>query len=357
MKTLYIVSTESFSGKTSLCYGIAARMKRDGRRVGYFKPLVFFGRFVEGRTFSEDAPFMRVSLALKETDDLLAPNILDTLSIENAAAGKPNNYAERMDRAFAQVSRDKDVILVEGAASLSEGTLVGLPPREVAERLDARVLAVAKYNNDLALDNVIAAQSLFADRFLGAVLNEVPRPRMEFLQETGIAALAARGVRVYATIPQERLLLSMTVNEIAEVLDAEVVGATNYGHELVENLMVGAMSMDTALSYFRRKPNKAVITGGDRADIQLAALETSTRCLVLTGNLRPNALILGRAEELGVPLIIAKQDTLTAVEIIQQYFGKIRLHQPRKVERFEELLNERFNFARLYADLGLSKQE
>ena len=88
MKTLYIVSTESFSGKTSLCYGIAARMKRDGRRVGYFKPLVFFGRLVEGRTLSEDAPFMRVSLALKETDDLLAPNILDMLSIENAAAGR-----------------------------------------------------------------------------------------------------------------------------------------------------------------------------------------------------------------------------------------------------------------------------
>ena len=38
-------------------------------------------------------------------------------------------------------------------------------------------------------------------------------------------------------------------------------------------MLVGAMSVESALSYFRRKPNKAVITGGDRADIQLAALE------------------------------------------------------------------------------------
>jgi acyl-CoA synthetase (NDP forming) len=52
-----------------------------------------------------------------------------------------------------------------------------------------------------------------------------------------------------------------------------------------------------------------------------------------------------RAEELGVPLILAKEDTLSATEIIQQYFGKVRLHQPRKVERFD--------FARLYADLQL----
>jgi len=60
--------------------------------------------------------------------------------------------------------------------------------------------------------------------------------------------------------------------------------------------MVGAMNVDSALAHFRRQPNKAVITGGDRPDIQLAALETSTRCLILTGNLPPNPLIIGRAK-------------------------------------------------------------
>ena len=353
MIALYILSTESFSGKTSLCYGLAARMKRDGIRVGYFKPLVFSGSRVEGRTIGEDAPFMRVALGLKEDDDTLAPNVLDALAIEKAATGKPNDYGARIDRAFAEVSKGKDVVLVEGAATLMEGTLVGLPPQQVAERLDARVLAAAKYTNDLALDSVFAAQAQFGSRFLGVVLNQVPRPRIEFVEQSAVSALKTRGVRVYATLPQERLLLSMTVNEIAQVLDAEIVGPTDRGEELVENLMVGAMSMESALSYFRRKPNKAVLTGGDRADIQLAALETSTRCLVLTGNLRPSPLILGRAEELGVPLIIAKQDTLSAVEVIQQYFGKIRLHQPRKVERFQELLNEQFDFASLYANLGI----
>ncbi len=353
MVTLYVVSTESFSGKTSLCLGLATRMKRDGIRVGYFKPLVFYGRHIGGRNISEDAPFMRIALGLSEPDEVLAPNVLDTLAIENAIAGKPNEYLARIESAFAQISVDKDVVVVEGAASLIEGTLLGLPPRQIAEYLDAHVLAIAKYTNDLALDRVVAGQQQFGNRLLGVVLNEIPRPRLEFVEQTGIGALRTRGIDVYAALPQERLLLSMTVNEIAEVLDAEIIGASDRGNELVENLMVGAMSMESALSYFRRKPNKAVLTGGDRADIQLAALETSTRCLVLTGNLRPSPLILGRAEELGVPLIIAKQDTLSAVEIIQQYFGKIRLHQPRKVERFQDLLNERFDFKRLYSKLGI----
>ncbi|MDE3087964.1 MAG: phosphotransacetylase family protein [Chloroflexota bacterium] len=353
MITLYIVSTESFSGKTALCYGIATRLKRDGMRVGYFKPLVFFGKRVEGRTISEDAPFMRAALGLKESDDTLAPVVLDALAIEHAAAGKPNDYVARIDRAFALASRDKDVVVVEGAANLAEGTLLGLLPQQMADRLNASVLAVAKYNHDLVGDGLLAAQVQFGKRFVGAVVNEVPPPRMEFAAHSIVPHLEARGIHVYATLPQERLLLSITVNEIADALDGEILNSPERGEELVENIMVGAMSVDSALSYFRRKPNKAVITGGDRADILLAALETSTRCLVLTGNLRPSPIILGRAEELGVPLILAKQDTLSAVEIIQQYFGKLRLHQPRKVERFEQLLNERFDFARLYKDLGV----
>ena len=353
MITLYVVSTESFSGKTSICYGIAARMKRDGRRVGYFKPLVFFGKRVGGRTISEDAPFMRAALGLKEDDDALAPVVLDPMAMENAATGRANDYAARVDRAFAQVARDKDVMVVEGAATLTEGMLLGLPPHQIAERLSARVLAVAKYSNELVGDGLLAARAQFGARFLGAVINEVPPPRVEFVDQSIVPFLKTRGVAVYATLPQERLLLSITVNEIAEVLGGEILNSPEHGEELVENIMVGAMSVDSALSYFRRKPNKVVITGGDRADIELAALETSTRCLVLTGNLRPNQLILGRAEELGVPLILARQDTLSAVEIIQQYFGKLRLHQPRKVERVEQLLKERFDFARLYQDLGI----
>lgn len=353
MIILYVVSTESFSGKTSLCYGIAARLRREGLRVGYFKPLVFYGQRVQGRTVSEDASFMRESLDLAEGDDLLAPVVLDALGIENAAAGKANDYAARIDRAFAQISGGKEVIVVEGAANLAEGSLLGLAPQQMADRLNARVLAVAKYDSDLAVDGLIAAQMQFGGRWLGAVINDVPSQRIEFVDQSVVPFLKRRGLSVYATLPQERLLLSITVNEIASALEGEVLNSRERADELVENIMVGAMSMESALSHFRRKPNKAVITGGDRADIALAALETSTRCLVLTGNLRPNALILGRAEELGVPLILAKQDTLSAVEIIQQYFGKLRLHQPRKVERFLALLEERFDFARLYQDLGI----
>jgi hypothetical protein len=143
------------------------------------------------------------------------------------------------------------------------------------------------------------------------------------------------------------------VGDLVEFLSGQVLCCTDKMDELVEHLMVGAMSVDSALSYFRRKPNKAVITGGDRPDIQLAALETSTKCVILTGNLRPSPIILGRAEEVGVPMILVRQDTLTAVEVIERFFGKTRFHLEKKVNRFEEMLEDRFDFDYLYSSLGL----
>ena len=74
-----------------------------------------------------------------------------------------------------------------------------------------------------------------------------------------------------------------------------------------------------------------MITGGDRPDIQLAALETSTKCLILTGNLHPSPIILNRAEELGVPMILVGQDTMTAMQTIEKFFGRSRFHQIKKL--------------------------
>ena len=113
------------------------------------------------------------------------------------------------------------------------------------------------------------------------------------------------------------------------------------------------MSADSALSHFRRKANKAVITGGDRTDIQLAALETSTRCLILTCNLYPAPHVLNRADELCVPVLLTKMDTLGAIEVIEGYFDRSRFQQPQKVERFSALLDEYLDFAALYRALGL----
>ena len=218
-----------------------------------------------------------------------------------------------------------------------------------------RSLVVIKYDDTLMVDRAMTAQNYFGQNLLGVVINEVPKAQLEFVQDVVVPFLTRHGIRCSACCRKEQMLSAPSVRELAEGLDAEILCCSECADELVEHMLVGAMGVESALSYFRRKPNKAVITGGDRADIQLAALETSTRCLILTGNIYPSPAVLNRAEELCVPVLLTKLDTLATIEIIEGFFGKSRFQQPQKIERFTELLDEHFDFAGLYKALGIQR--
>ncbi|NEQ83509.1 MAG: phosphotransacetylase family protein, partial [Moorea sp. SIO2I5] len=122
---------------------------------------------------------------------------------------------------------------------------------------------------------------------------------------------------------------------------------------MVETLTIGAMNVNAALKYLRKGVNMAVVTGGDRPDLQMAALETSTHCLILTGQVQPQSVILRRAEEFEIPVLSVDLDTLTTVEIIDNSFGQVHLHEAIKVECMQQMMNEYFDIERLIKLLGL----
>jgi BioD-like phosphotransacetylase family protein len=329
-------------------------MERDGFRIGYMKP-VSSGMRLSAGEIDEDAEFLKYTFRLPEPLEDLAPVGIAPRRVEEILrAEEKEDFASTLASAFGRIAKDRDVIILEGGCNLREGTLIDLPAARIVGMLKSRALVVVKYSDEMqVLDDTLTARDRLAESFMGVVLNAIPRQRMPFIQELVKPALEKRGVPVLAVLPQERLLQSVSVGDLAEFLSGTVLCCEDKTDELVEHLMVGAMSVDSALTYFRRKPNKAVITGGDRPDIQLAALETSTKCLILTGNLRPSPIILGRAEEVGVPMLLVRQDTLSAVEVIERFFGKTRFHLEKKIQRFDEMLEDRFDFERLYAMLEL----
>ena len=64
-------------------------------------------------------------------------------------------------------------------------------------------------------------------------------------------------------------------------------------------------------------------------------------------------VILGKAEELGVPVMVAPQDTLSAATIVEQAFTEVQFHEDKKIKRYERLLESHLNYEELRKDLGL----
>jgi uncharacterized protein len=94
-------------------------------------------------------------------------------------------------------------------------------------------------------------------------------------------------------------------------------------NRIVEEVVVGTMTIESALSYLRRAPNKALVTGGDRSDMALTALETSTSVIIFTGGLYPDVRVLSRAEEKGVPVILVHEDTYSTLENLHSVYRSI----------------------------------
>lgn len=359
MTTLYILSTETYSGKTAVCIGLSLRMQRDGYSVGYMKPVNTGAVLHAGQPYDEDVVFIKELFSLPEPLETLAPVQLTPQRIEALmTGGSPDEFRHRLVEAYRTVRAGHDVVLLEGANNLREGYVVNLAPPDLArlgEDLNARAVAVVRYEDARTVDHFLAARQRLGDALIGVVANAVPTLHLEFAETHLRDYLESRGIPLLAVLPRQRLLQATTIGELADGLNAEILVHADKRDELVETLMVGAMGVDQALHYFRRRANKAVITGGDRSDIQSAALETSTKCLILTGNLHPSAAILARADESGVAVLLAPQDTLTAIEIADSYFGRSRFLQRAKIEAFSKMLEERFDYARLYAALGLSR--
>ena len=369
MSSIYIVSTEAFAGKTSLAIGLGKRLQQDGFRVGYIKPVTSTHSSSMGTSVcvaqaaslpptldvvNLKAEFVRRELGLSEQLHEIAPVKLDPELLERAIRAPAQvDYRAQLWEAYQRVALDKDVVLVEGGDHPLEGSLIDASSLQVVEMLDARVLGIVHYDTCRCIDTAAGLRTLYGDRLLGLVINGVPRPQMRFVREVARPLLQARDIPVLGILPEERLLSSVSVRELVDQLNGETLCCQEGLNDLVEYLMVGAMTAESAITYFRQRPNKAVITGGDRTDVMFAALETSTQCLILTGNRAPIPEVLARARELRVPIIVVESDTLTAVRSAERCFGRTFVRQPRKIAHFCTLLQERFDFAQLYGMLGI----
>ena len=357
MKALYVTSLHTFSGKTAVCLALGRRLQREGYKVGYFKPLSTRPwKPVPGRALDEDADFVRRTLGLQEPSaGLVGVALTPSLLRDMLCCRSERDLMSEIRTAYRQIGSDKDVVLLEGGASLREGFSVGLGTPQVANGLGVPSLAVVRFRNEMSLgDDCLVARLRLGERLLGVLINAVPNQAQDFVAQVARPCLEERAIPVLGALPRREQLQAISVGELADVLRGEFLILSEKSDVLIEHLVVGAMGAEQALPRLRRIPGtKVVITGGDRADIQLVALETATQCLVLTGHLRPLPEVLRRAEEIGVPVLLVRENTMEAVEAIERVFGKTRLGQAAKLEQFEALLADYFDFERLYEHLGL----
>ncbi len=360
-KTLMIGSCEPFSGKSALVLGIARYLRSLNIGVRFGKPLatsVELGvRSKNSMTplIDDDVSFVGSTIGLQ--NDQLIPSV-DLLASSTAEKRLLDSFLDPGE-GFQNLKNKLDdsfdgLNILEAAGSLHEGILYGLSLEQLAKEFDAKVLLVHLWEDTRSIESLLSAKQRLGERLLGVVLNAVTPEEVEDLQNKVVPSLESLGVDVFGVMPRSPLLRSVTVNELVRRLQASVICCSERLELMVETLSIGAMSVNSAMEFFRKRRNMAVVTGADRTDIQLAALEASTQCLILTGAGNPLPQLINRAEELEVPLLKVDTDTLSTVEVIEKAFGHVRLHEDVKASYSFRLVEEHCDLDRLFKFLGIS---
>lgn len=320
MKRILVVSTEKHSGKSLLSLGMGRTLQERGLSIAYMKPISFEVSYATGAPIDRDADAIRSLLSLDDALEDIAPVPLEGPFLREAVESGDRGFRERITESFGRIAAGRDVAIIEGRNYLGLGVGAGLSDIDLAALLDADVLLLTQYDGEEAIDRILCALHLFVDgpNILGVILKDVPMDRSFNLTNEFLSSfLASRGAEVLGIVPYDHNLRSVSTAEIAKRIGGRVLTDPSIEQD-VRYFIIGAMGPEASLRSFRRTPELAVITGGDRAEIQRAALDVpSLRALVLTGNIRPSREILDRAAERRVPVIMTGQNTMAAATLCE----------------------------------------
>jgi len=225
---LLIGSCEAFSGKSALVLGLARQLAQRGLSVRFGKPLAAAdGIAADGSSddlIDDDVRFVGRTLGLSEGQLIAAVHRQGMEASHQRLLSGELHATEGLETLKQRLAAAPEgITLLEGPGSLSEGLLYGLNLVQVARALQAPVVLVHPWSDCDSIDPLLQAREQLGDLLAGVVLNGVEPERVSSLREELVPALERLGLPVLGVMPRSPLLRSVTVEELARRLDAQVL--------------------------------------------------------------------------------------------------------------------------------------
>ena len=318
------------------------RLTGEGKRVAYYKP------FSPASEADRDVAFMSQLLTKGRSDEgdlasapvplplLLGPAQLRNGRLDDEQLRGVADTIARLNSAF-------DAVLVEWASPAgvgADGAITNFPPALAGHP----ILLLCGYNVGMDGGRQAAAIAEIAQRLgedlAGVIINGVLRHRRREVDLEMVAPLREQGVPLLGAIPEDRELLSLTVQQVADCLGGRWIQEPPDAETWIDRFLIGGNIMDSGPGYFGRYPNQAVITRADRPDIQLTSLMCNTKFLVLTGREEPTEYIRVEAQKRAAALLLVAGNTLDIAESLGGLLEQANPYSQHKLSRFAALMEQ-----------------
>ncbi len=359
--SLYIATTEPYSGKSLVSLGITELLLRRTNKVGIFRPVID-SRSAEHRDKNIDLLLTHFGLNL-DYEDTFAFSRREVSDL--IGQGRYDEVLDRIIEKYKVLESQCDFILCigsdleKGAAALEFDFNA-----DVARNLGCPVLIVSS-GAGRDVPEVINAVRAMLDAFLerachvlGMVINRVELDYVSDLRVALRQELPQKDL-VLAVIPAHAALSSPTIKEIVEQLGAEILYGGEQLDRLAHRYLIIAMHLENYLAYLSE--NALLITPGDRNEVILSALQAhQSNCypsisgILLSGGLKPALTVARLLDGLPsmVPILSVETDTFDTAANVSAVRSYITADNQTKIDLSLELFEEFVDSGALEAQIS-----
>jgi phosphate acetyltransferase len=206
-RSIFIAATGQNVGKTTICLGIMAGLKRRFRNVGFIKPVGQQHVEVEhDLKVDKDAVLFKEHFALTDDYKDISPVIIPSGFTREYLAGQIGHEKLRQNilDAFEHIAGRNDFTVVEGTGHVGVGSIIDLNNAKVAADLGVDMVLIASGGlgstiDELALNIEMCRQ--YGVNIRGVILNRVLDEKRAMIEEYIPKALAKFGIRYWAAFP------------------------------------------------------------------------------------------------------------------------------------------------------------
>ena len=351
-RRIFIAATRMNDGKTTVSLALFSALRARSSKVGFIKPVG--QRFVEvaGQNIDEDTVLLDTIFDVKVPIEAMSPiSIHHTFTRE--FVDNPDEYhaglIDKMCRAFDRAAYEKDYIIIEGTGHAGVGSVFDLSNADVAKRLDAKVIIVARGGIGRPVDEIALNKALFEKagvEVIGAIINKVEPDKLDMINEYAGKALARKDVPLLGCIPLEQTLTAPNLKQIVQEVGGHWLNHCPIGGtERIKKVIIGAMAAKGLVDYLQ--PGILIITPGDREDIILSAIaaegiagEPVVSGIILTRDLLPHPKLMDMIAKTRIPVVICSEESYHVASKINNMTIKTQPTDKDKIPIIQNLITK-----------------
>jgi phosphate acetyltransferase len=358
-RSVYIASSEGFTGKSAVALGLLDALTREVDSVGVFRPL----------TTSSGGDDVDLIVDLLVNQPGISQTYEEAIGVTYDAAREDADEALHVIvERFGQLSDRFDVILVVGSdyTDVASGTELSFNAK-IAANLGSPVVLVVHGRERTPEQILAAAESAIAElranhaHTVAVIANRVDHDAAEAIRTT----FKELPEVVTAAIPESPLLSAPTFRALAAAAEARLVlGTESWMDREAMGVIVAAMSLPHVLD--RLMADAAVIAPSDRTDLipgLMLAHQSGTfpplAGILLTGGYQlPDSIRrLAEGVQQDLPIALTDLGTFTTAERLMRVRGPITKDSSRKIETAHRAFAEQVDQAALLAAIDVSASD